>query len=56
MVKNKIDIIIPQDIVETLSEKSDGFSKPIIHPLTQDFGREDINALRDKINEVIKHR
>lgn len=24
-----------------------------IAPLTQDFGREDINQIRDKINEII---
>ena len=26
-----------------------------VEPLTGEFGREDLNALRDKINEIIKH-
>lgn len=33
--------------VEVLDDKN-------ISPITTDFGREDLNELRDKINELIK--
>ena len=37
---------------EVLTEEIPSVQKPI-NPITLDLGREDLNALRDKINEII---
>lgn len=41
--------------------KEEGESKAevlvkVIEPITTDFGREDLNVLRDTLNEIIKQR
>ena len=49
MKKVKEEISAPPSFVEvpTLPEK------PIVGRLDLDFGREDLNKLRDKVNEII---
>lgn len=39
--------------MEDVEEGAQGVTSSIA-PLTNDFGREDLNELRDKINEVIE--
>lgn len=51
MGRKKIEKIEPTEVIapSTLEEPK----KILINPFSGDFGREDINKLRDKINEII---
>ncbi len=39
---------------KTIKEVVAEATKIVVAPLTLDFGREDLNSLRDKLNEAIK--
>ena len=50
MAKKKIETKVEK--IEKACECPE-VTKVTISPLTADFGREDLNTLRDKINEII---
>ena len=50
-----IEIQTPHDFVGEVNVSVDR-TKSNIAPLTQEFGNGDLNALRDKINELIAQR
>ena len=52
MKKNKEELLTPE--VEHAYAEAVKFAEPLlIAPLDIDFGRGDLNSLRDKLNEVI---
>lgn len=54
MGKKKEDVEVLEHEGEVLADYAEAVSA--IEPLTIDFGREDLNLMRDKINEIIIRR
>ena len=51
ITKKKKEVV--EEIKDTDFELNPNAEDPVITPITHDFGREDLNQLRDKLNEVI---
>ena len=52
--KEEMELNVPVDFVgEVIGTVSKGSEEIVVNPLTGDFHDEEMNLLRDKINEII---